>query len=48
MKFVTACAALSLGALLIGSVNATPLTGKHYKPKWTQLPDMVNAEDTWK
>ena len=28
------------------AASATPLTGGHYKPKWTQLPDMDVAGDT--
>ena len=28
-----------------GMAQAMPLTGGHYKPKWTQLPDMVDGDD---
>lgn len=28
-----------------GLTQAMPLTGDHYKPKWTQLPDMVDGDD---
>ncbi len=29
----------------VGAAQAMPLTGDHYKPKWTQLPDMVDGDD---
>jgi len=33
-------------AFVWSAASATPLVGDHYKPKWTQLPDMEVAGDT--
>jgi hypothetical protein len=44
MKFGTPIALLAALALLAGSVSAMPL-GPHFKPKWSQLPDMDQGTD---